>query len=739
RIRRSLDLQQIFDVAAEEVRHYLQVDRVGIFRLNEAGQSSDGHFVAESITEGCPSLLSIAIDDPCFNTHKCTMYENTAIQAIEDIHAAALDPCYHRMLDQLKIRANLVIPLLLHNGCVWGLLCIHKCHVPRSWSAADIDFAEQIGSQLSIAVRQANLFQQLQGQLKEQKLKEEALQQQLSAIEASVDGIAILQNNVFIYINQAHVQLFGYRNADEMLGQSWEILYSEDEKARFERDVFPMLAAHSQWKGEASARHLDGHHFYEELSLTLTNNGLLICVCRDITDRKRSEQELQRANLELARATRHKDEFLANMSHELRTPLNAILGMTEGLQEGMLGELTDEQNNALQIVERGGRHLLDLINDILDLAKIEAGHVELLYSTASLAELCRASTSFVRQQAMKKSIALNIQTPERDLDVSLDGRRIRQVLINLLNNAVKFTPEGGTITLDVAVVDQDEADRLNQSACKDCCKNPDQSPDQSSQDLGLFDHLPPLPEPQANNSTDPPADRPSQWLRFQVTDTGIGIAPENLDRLFRPFSQVDSALNRHYSGTGLGLALIKHIAELHGGSVGVRSTFGVGSEFWMLIPLTSATQETMVILPEEQLPTQALTLPADRPAPLILLAEDNTANILTVSNYLKAKGYQLIVARDGQEAIDITRSQMVDLILMDIQMPTVDGLEAMTQIRKNTDYTNVPIVALTALTMGGDRERCLSAGANDYLSKPVQLKQLVHTIQTLLDRAEATS
>jgi CheY-like chemotaxis protein/nitrogen-specific signal transduction histidine kinase len=410
------------------------------------------------------------------------------------------------------------------------------------------------------------------------------------------------------------------------------------------------------------------------------------------------------------------------MSHELRTPLNAILGMTEGLQEGMLGTLTDAQNKALQIVERGGKHLLDLINDILDLAKIEAGQVELNYTTAQISPLCQASTSFVRQQAYKKSIALNVKTPEPDLNLWLDERRIRQVLINLLNNAVKFTPEGGTVTLEVTIVDRGEVDPLKIDVITP--NNPQITPQNNAQD---------------NDPGHSPEHPSSQWLRCSVTDTGIGIAPENLDRLFRPFSQIDSALNRHYSGTGLGLALIKHIAELHGGTVGVRSEVGVGSEFWMLIPLSIVTDDEAALPPDYQPQTEISMPPANQPASLILLAEDNAANILTMSNYLEAKGYRIIVAKDGQEAIDVTQSQQVDLILMDIQMPTIDGLEAIGHIRKNPNYATVPIVALTALAMGGDRERCLAAGADDYLAKPVQLKQLVQTIQNLCGRTETPS
>ena len=722
RIRHSLDLQQIFEVATREILDYLNTDRVGIFQINEGYQSCNCQFIAESTSEACASSLSILREIPCIDIREHTEYANGVVQVIEDIDTASLSSQYHQILVTLGVRASLVVPLSLRDGDVWGCLYIHQCRDSRPWPVSDIRFTEQICGQLSIAIQQAKLFQQLQQQLVEQQLKEAALQQQLNAIEASVDGIAILQNNVFVYVNQAHVQLFGYHHAEDMLGKPWAMLYSDEEQARFAQDVLPVLSATGQWTGEAIAQFVNGEPFYEELSLTLIDNGDLICVCRNISDRKRNEQALQQANLQLARATRHKDEFLANMSHELRTPLNAILGMTEGLQEGMVGDLTDEQNKALQIVERGGRHLLELINDILDLAKIEAGHVDLCYTTAQISTLCQASTSFVRQQAMQKSIALNVQTPERDLNVRLDERRIRQVLINLLNNAVKFTPEGGTITLAVTVIDRDEATRLIHQS------------HHTQNQIPAADHVPDLSTTQSHLLPSP-----ASWLQFRVTDTGIGIAPEDIDRLFQPFIQIDSALNRHYSGTGLGLALIKHITELHGGAVGVQSTVGVGSEFWLMIPLTIMAEAEAVMLPADQDPNQISTLPSDRPAPLILLAEDNTANILTMTNYLKAKGFRLIVAKDGQEAIDLTQSQMVDLILMDIQLPTIDGLEAMKRIRQNPNYATVPIVAVTALTMGGDRERCLAAGADEYLAKPVQLKKLVHTIQNLLNRLEDTA
>jgi len=408
-----------------------------------------------------------------------------------------------------------------------------------------------------------------------------------------------------------------------------------------------------------------------------------IGTAEDISDRKKYEQQLKQTNAELIRATRLKDEFLASMSHELRTPLNAILGMTEALQEEVFGIVNERQINALQTVERSSYHLLELINDILDLAKIEAGQVELSYSSTSIALLAQSSITFINQQAHKKHIQIEIQIAPNLPDISIDERRIRQVLINLLNNAVKFTPEGGQIKLEV---DRQE-DRAN------------------------------------------PNDR--SWLRFSIIDTGIGIAPENIPKLFQPFIQIDSALNRKYEGTGLGLALVKQIVDLHGGKISLTSELGVGSCFVVNIPYINT-----VLTPSESQTQINLNIETDKPeqttSPLILIAEDNQTNIDTISDYLVAKGYRLLIARDGAEAIALTKSHQPDIILMDIQMPVVDGLEAIKQIRLDPNLSDIPIIALTALAMTGDLDRCIAAGANEYLAKPVKLKQLTTIIQQLL-------
>ncbi|HNP71709.1 MAG TPA: response regulator, partial [Kouleothrix sp.] len=520
--------------------------------------------------------------------------------------------------------------------------------------------------------------------------------------------------------------------------------------------------------------------------------------------------DLSLANAELARAARLKDEFLANMSHELRTPLNGILGRSEALQEEIYGPVSAKQIEVLQGITESGQHLLGLINDILDLSKVEAGRLTLEHETLDIDMLCTASMRMVAQIAITKKISLNTSIDAAAELINADERRLKQILVNLLSNAVKFTPRGGKIGLEV----RSDAER--------------------------------------------------QQVRFTVWDTGIGISEEDLARLFQPFTQIDSRLNRAHDGTGLGLTLVRRLAEAHGGSVHVESVVGQGSRFSVVLPWDPAVQRAVrlatasvvdttqpavrqalviedsttvaaqlsrylqelgaqveissystgtveraialqpdviildILLPDEDgwhvlrqlkaeprtrnIPVivvsvvdtprlarelgaaEVLLKPIDRemfvtalrrattrtaeplverallavPQPVarprLLLAEDNQTNIDMLFEYLHTKGYDVTVARNGQEAIVCAQEEKPDIILMDIQMPGVDGLEAIRRIRADGALAHTPIIAVTALALPRDRERCLDAGADEYMAKPVSLRMLVHTIESLRKR-----
>ncbi len=392
-----------------------------------------------------------------------------------------------------------------------------------------------------------------------------------------------------------------------------------------------------------------------------------------------SELEEARRSAESANAA--KSEFLASMSHELRTPLNVIVGMSELIGEQTLGPLNARQAEGLQNVNESGRHLLDLINDILDLSKIEAGMLELDFQPVELAGFSQACLRFVRETARQKDIGLTTSLPPGDLTFHADERRLKQILVNLLANAVKFTPSGGTVGLRLIVP--------------------------------------------AGGST----------LRFEVHDTGIGIAPENFEKVFQPFKQIDSSLSRQYSGTGLGLALVRRMTELHGGTVELQSRLGQGSCFSVVLPLRgSATAPRPPTIPAVGDRPAPPAIPAI-PFPRLLIAEDNEANIAVYAGYFRTRGTEFILARNGQEAIDLALAERPGLILMDVHMPVMDGLEAMRRLRADPRTEHIPIIAVTALAMEQDRRRCLEAGATAYLSKPINLRELGRLITRVASHA----
>ncbi len=401
----------------------------------------------------------------------------------------------------------------------------------------------------------------------------------------------------------------------------------------------------------------------------LANRTVLLA--REIQLRKETEEELVLARTQADAANVAKSTFLANMSHEIRTPLNAITGMIYLLRR----EITDPVQSArFGKMEQSARHLLNVINDILDLSKIEAGKFTIEKRAVSIDSLLANVGAILSDRVREKNIKLTIETGQLPPHLQGDPTRIQQAVLNYANNAVKFT-EHGSVTLRAAQVDESEASVL---------------------------------------------------LRFEVRDTGIGIDSASIERLFAPFEQADTSTTRQYGGTGLGLVITKKLAELMGGTAGVESTPGKGSNFWFTARLGQGSPEP---LRDAQPVVDAReTLRREYSGTRILLVEDDVFNQEIARLLLQDVGLEIDIAADGLQALDLTADHRYPVILMDMQMPNMNGVDTTRAVRAREHGRDVPIVAMTANAFVEDRQLCLEAGMNDFISKPVAPADLYSTL-----------
>jgi PAS domain S-box-containing protein len=376
-------------------------------------------------------------------------------------------------------------------------------------------------------------------------------------------------------------------------------------------------------------------------------------------------------------ASRAKTEFLAHMSHELRTPLNAVLGLSEALLERVFGELADDQANALATIHASGRHLLELINDVLDLARVESGKLPIEPEQVLLRPLIDESAALVHNQLASKAQRLVIELAAVLPPVDIDRRRIKQVLLNLLGNAAKFSAPGATVTLRAG------------------------------------------------------AWNGARHVEVSVSDNGPGIAAADRGRIFEPFVTLDPSMSRAHGGAGLGLTLAKRIVELHGGQIRVDGDVGRGTTFTITLPVSSSYAGEPPAVRRAR--PRSVAPPARGSGRTVLLAEDDEATVLTVRSYLESHGYEVRVVRDGVAVLDAAAVHDVALVLLDIGLPGLDGLEVTRRLRARESCARTPIIALTAHAMSGDEQRCLQAGASAYMAKPVRLRQLEQTIGRMLE------
>lgn len=516
-----------------------------------------------------------------------------------------------------------------------------------------------------------------------------------SLIESNIDAMMTTDpRGIIMDVNKQTETLTGCTR-DELIGAPFKNYFTEPTLA--EAGINRVLNEGKVTNYELTARHRDGQLTvvsYNAKTFHDRDRVLqgVFAAARDVTDLRLFEQRLQLKNVELEEASRMKSEFLANMSHELRTPLNAIIGFSEILRDGLIGNLSEQQRGFISDIFSSGNHLLSLINDILDLSKVEAGKMTLDLEPVEIWSLFANSLSIIREKAAARHINLIMDVPRELGDINADARKVKQIVYNLLSNAVKFTVDGGEVKLSVRKVSRD-----------DLCQ---------------------IPAKWNGRTFSVPDNEFSQFLKIVVSDSGIGIAPEGMDQLFKPFSQIDSGLSRKFEGTGLGLAMLKNLAELHGGAVAVESSVGEGSRFTVWLPLRPAVKPVKTPVSVPQL-NDADLANGIRTA---LIIEDDMKSADLVRVQLEAEGFKVLHAISAEAALELAVKQPLSLIILDIMLPNMDGWELLTRIKQVPSLRRIPVVIISIVA---DPGKGFSLGAAAVMQKPISRQELFESLSDL--------
>ena len=724
RIRQSLDLEDILNTTVAQVRQVFDTDRVMIYRVERPDVGAvvahawepEWSVTAERLAQNLDCLIHRGgtLDD----YHRYCQGETIAVSNVD---VQSYSSTQLKTVQKLRLRSKLVVPIL-QSSQLWGLLVVHQCVKVRQWQPPEIDLLEKLADQVAIAIQQAQLFQQVRQQADRERLLNELSRrlntrlnpQQLLSDIVQLTGETLRVDRAYIFsrgAQQAEI-LAEWRAGQAVVAVSRlpsliallpKIVDPHDEFAQHRCFHAPNYAQVAPSEGKllierahtrsvlAAPVFIQGKLYGGLVLETTTQHRLFaqddIRLLERISDQaaialynaqsyEYLEWQVQERTRELEAqkqiseaANQAKSRFLAVMSHELRTPLNSILDLSNLLGQEMFGELNSKQREYISCIQGSGEHLRDLIGDILDLAKVESGREQLDVKKVTLAELGHYCLRIMGERAAEKGLSLTHYFAPDAAVCMADERRLRQMLLNLLSNAIKFTTEG-----EVSLVVQ----------------------------------------------------RDGNGVIFRVKDTGIGIAPEDRQKLFEAFYQVDSELSRHYEGTGLGLALTRQLARLHGGDVTVESAVSQGSTFTIhlpdcLVPTELVTDPTSLASDG----AQAVDSVAPTSGKRILIVEDDLKSAMLLKDYLQVLGYTVEHLQESDTFRQRVRQFKPRLILLDVKLENdISGLDLLAQLRQEVSAQTLPVVIVSAQAMAEDRERALTMGANDYMSKPISIPKL---------------
>ncbi|WP_100902787.1 ATP-binding protein [Nostoc flagelliforme] len=677
------DLNAALREITEAAARTLLVKRVGVWLFNQERSKIE-----------CIDLYDVNTKKHSFGNSLSEKNYPAYFQALEEERTIAADDAINDTRTQELSKSYLSVwgitslldaPIWLEGRLV-GVVCHEHIGEERQWTLEEETFAGSIADFVTLAI-----------EAKERNVVQEALRQseaQFRAIfERSSIGIGLIDMKAQIVdTNLALCEILGY-SREELYGKRFTD-YISTQRGDLKLYKQLMSGIHTNLKTtsrvgfqpfkhqkqfverhriemERRCLHQNGRLVWTHISVSVipANNGepeFFLAMIEDITERKEIELKLRASQEAAETASRSKSEFLATMSHELRTPLNAIMGLSQLLQQEIVGSLNEKQNEYVNCIYSSGEHLLALINDILDLSKVEADKEELLLSPLPVSDLCNYAIWTVRDRALEKGLQLTCKIDlEEDICIA-DERRIKQMLLNLLTNAIKFTP-AGQVSLVVKKV--------------------------------------------------------SQGITFTVSDTGIGIDSNQFQFLFEPFKQLDSRLNRQYEGTGLGLALTRKLARLHGGDVTVTSTLGEGSQFTLFLPNPVDVQTGQDEGDEQD--TAATSSPATAQNKIILLVEEEENTAIVLQDYLQTIGYKVKWIDSVNNFLEQVRDLRPNLILLDVQLVGDTNIRDLLNVLKQEPYfPDSQVVMMGFSDLLEEKLSILQAGANDYLLKPIRVVQL---------------